>query len=113
MASREQPQVAAQTSGRTPEVRGPRATQFAPGRSWLCPDDAEGRAVGNPWIIEPWFRPKIIRLKPMIHRFKNLVARNVARSESDQVKARYETLEARCNRPAGGKRITETFATVK
>jgi RND family efflux transporter MFP subunit len=96
VVSREQPQVAAQTTGRILEVRAAPGDRVRSGQVLAVLDDAElrsrlGQAQDNLAAIQAQYR----QAETDLHRFQNLVGRQVVPvRQFDQIKARYETLQA-------------------
>jgi membrane fusion protein, multidrug efflux system len=96
LVSREQPQVAAQTTGRILEIRAAPGDRVRSGQVLAVIDDAEvrsrlGQAQDNLAAIQAQYR----QAETDFQRFQNLVARRVVPvRQFDQIKARYETLQA-------------------
>jgi RND family efflux transporter MFP subunit len=104
VVSREQPQVAAQTMGRILEVRAAPGDRVRSGQILAVIDDAEvrsrlGQAQDNLAALQAQYH----QAETDLQRFKNLVARKVVPvREFDQVKARYETLQAQVQQAKQG-----------
>ncbi len=96
VVSKEQPQVAAQTMGRVLEIRVAPGDRVKSGQVLAVLDDAEvrsrlGQAQDNLAALQAQYH----QAETDFHRFKNLLDRKVVPvREFDQVRARYETLQA-------------------
>ena len=96
VASQKQPQVAAQTMGRVLEVRVAPGDQVKSGQVLAVLDDAELRSrLGQAQDHLTSLQAQYHQAETDYHRFQNLLDRKVVPvREFDQVRARYETLQA-------------------
>lgn len=96
VASEKQPQVAAQTMGRVLEILAAPGDRVKAGQVLAVLDDAEVRSrLGQAQDHLASVQAQYHQAKADFHRFSNLVERKVVPvREFDQVKARYETLQA-------------------
>jgi RND family efflux transporter MFP subunit len=96
VASKKQPQVAAQTMGRILEIRVAPGDRVQASQVLAVLDDAELRSrLGQAQDHLASVQAQYQQAQTDFHRFQNLLERKVVPArEFDQVKARYETLQA-------------------